>query len=535
MFKKKEQKKEKALSTKFTVVFWLIVILLVFVGVALYVSLMPFNIHSFNFWFVIDVAVSAICFIAIIVKSGTNIFHKQKIFDKAEKRLLLAIIFCNVLLVIGSFIGTPLLGGLNDYKNRMEPITSDLTILDEFDESQVQIIDKDSATSLGDRVFGELGSETVSQFDVSDNYASVVVNGTMYRLTPVEYSGFVKWISTRKNGIPGYISVNVTTGEALFHKVSSGMKYSPGAYLNEDLYRHIYFKYPTLILGNSKFEVDDNWNPYWVTQVLSYTWVDKAKDVKGVVITDPVTGDVQYYDADKAPAWVDNIYDAKLICDQYTDYSRYQHGLVNISKKGVTTTTEDYAYLQRNGQLYIYTGITSVGNDESNVGFIYASLHSKEILYFVSAGAEEFSARASAEGAVQEKRYNSIFPTMVMINGEPVYFMGLKDNAGLIKSYAFVSYKNYQTVGIGSSVQEALIAYKKAAGATTGGDSEEKAIIVADVKTAVINGNTIYYIRTEDDQYYQVSINVSDMLPFVEAGDELNVVISGSTITQIKH
>ena len=499
--------------------------------VFLYFSCKPsINIHSIGFWFFLLFSLAPIALISLDYSINPKTFFT----NKKNLGLISLVALVGLVIVLAGFIGTPLLGGLNAYRNRITiPESSDFAEIEEFDQRQVQIIDKNIAMSLADRVFGEMGAEIVSQHQISNNYASVVVNNTMYRITPVEYSGFIKWLSTKNKGTPGFISVNVTTGDTEFHELEEGLKYTQNACFLSNLNLHLRLKYPTFIFGTTKFEVDDNWHPYWVSEVMSYRFIGRAEDVKGVVITDPVTGECEYYDVKDVPSWVDNVYSATLISEQYNSYGELVNGLFNFSQKGITAVTDDYAYLQKDGHLWMYTGVTSVGNDESNVGFIYVDLQDKDVIYIVSAGAEEYSARASAEGAVQEKGYEAVFPTMVNINGEPVYFMGLKDYAGLIKSYAFVSYKNYQKVGIGTTVNEALKNYT-GKNVIDNDSTSEKQIVIAQIESAVIDGNTTYFIKTKDNEYYRCSIEISDQLPFIKVGDKLDVLVSENIIAEIK-
>ena len=169
----------------------------------------------------------------------------------------------------------------------------------------------------------------------------------------------------------------------------------------------------------------------------------------------------------------------------------------------------------------------------SNVGFIYVDLQDKDVIYIVSAGAEEYSARASAEGAIQEKGYISVFPTMVNIDNEPVYFMGLKDNAGLIKAYAFVSYKNYQKVAVGNTVEEALRNYTGKNNYVSS-ETEEKTIEVSEIASAVVDGFTIYYIKDTNNDCYSCSIEISEKLPFIKQGDIFKALVNNKQIVEIK-
>ena len=498
--------------------------------VFLYFTFQPaINIHSFGFWSFLLIGLVPFGIISL------DFSNKNGFISSARNKTIFTIIVIVIAVnIFADIIGIPLLGGLNAYRNRINiPESSSINDIEEFDKTQVQIIDKNIAESLADRVFGEMGADIVSQYEISNNYASVVINNTMYRLTPVEYSGFIKWLSTRSSGTPGYISVNVTSGDTIFHELKEGLRYTKNAKLLNNLDLHLRLHYPTFIFGQTKFEVDDNNNPYWVSQVMKYRFIGKAPDVKGVVITNPIDGESNYYDVEDVPEWVDNVYDAQLVCDQYNSYGKFVNGLFNFSQKGITATTDDYAYLQKDGHLWMYTGITSVGQDESNVGFIYVDLQNKDVIYINSAGAEEYSARASAEGALQEKGYFSVFPTMVNIGGEPVYFMGLKDNAGLIKAYAFVSYKNYQQVGVGTTINEALKNFSSKA-LLNSDTLQEKKIQVVDIQTAVVDGYTIYYIKTMDNEYYHCSIEISDALPFVKTGDVIEVSVNNNSIIEIK-
>ena len=199
-----------------------------------------------------------------------------------------------------------------------------------------------------------------------------------------------------------------------------------------------------------------------------------------------------------------------------------------FSKKGIVEFTDDYAYVQFNDHVHIYTGVTSVGKDESNVGFAYVDLRDGSIDYVRRAGAEEYSARSSAEGAVQQYHYTAIFPSMVNVKGIPTYFMGLVDGANLIKSYAFVSYENYQNVATGTSVEEAYRNYLKLYnedGSISGKEQAEKSFVVAEVRSIVQNGNTIILLLSEDNTIYWYDMSDGDLTAsFIAQGDTVKVM-----------
>ena len=104
--------------------------------------------------------------------------------------------------------------------------------------------------------------------------------------------------------------------------------------------------------------------------------------------------------------------------------------------------------------VYMYTGITSAGGDQSNVGFLLSNQRTKETRYYHAPGAIEESARDSAEGVVQDLRYTTTFPLLLNVAGEPTYFMSLKDASQLVKMYAMVNVEQYQLVATGTTVSE---------------------------------------------------------------------------------
>ena len=120
------------------------------------------------------------------------------------------------------------------------------------DFNALPLLDKDSSQKLGDRVMGQL-PELVSQFYVSNLYTQINYNNNIARVTPLEYNGFIKYLTNRKDGVKGYIVVNSVTGESSLSKLEEGMKYMPSAYFFENLYRKLRFTYPTLIFDTFSY------------------------------------------------------------------------------------------------------------------------------------------------------------------------------------------------------------------------------------------------------------------------------------------
>lgn len=524
-----------------------ILITLVISFILFYLFLPPLNIHVIEFWvfiifiFCIFMALNFFTFIGYVSLKGNLSTIKLSKGFKISLGIIPAII---VLIILTNIIFSPMFSS-KSYANRIKINEGKVfeEEVKEVDLNKVPLLDKDSTAKIGDRVMGEM-TDLVSQFTVSNLYTQINYNDKIVRVTPLEYDGMIKYFTNRGKGITGYIIVDSVTGKAELVRLKKGMKYMPSAMFNENLYRKLRFSYPTEVFGDENFELDNEGNPYWIVPTLKYTGVGLKEEVSGLIILDPITGKSKKYDVDKVPSWVDHVYSANLIMEQVNDWGLYNGGFLNsiFGQKNVVATTEGYNYLIQDDDVYLYTGITSVASDESNLGFILTNMRTKDTNYYLIPGAEEFSAMASAEGQVQQMNYNSTFPLLINLNGKATYLVSLKDNAGLVKMYAFVDVQNYQKVVV-TDAQEGILRakenYLKNSGIKKDAQLIEGSIGIKNISTAYIDGNTYYFIEAYDGNKYKVSIKVNeDILPFLKNGDEFTAMYEDSEnikeITSIK-
>ncbi len=519
-----------------------IFITLITLGVALflyYFMLPPLNLTSPLFW----TYVFMIIILLIILTSFSNldyfIHHRHMEMSKVSLYLSISI---PILLVLGfaiNFIVSPLFNA-KSYSERIKvdethDFSSDVALVD---FTKTPLIDRESSEKLGDRKMGEFTS-WVSQFYVSDIYSQINYNNEIVRVTPLEYAGLIKYFTNRKEGIKGYIKVNSVDGSASLEELSEGMRYMPSAYFFENLNRKLRLSYPTAIFDEASFEIDNDGHPYWIVPTIKYIGIGMKKEINGVVILDAITGDSQRYAVNEVPTWVDHVYSADLLIEQVDNWGEYRNGYWNsiFGQKDVINTTEGYNYLVMDDDVYLYTGITSVSSDESNLGFVLINLRTKETNYYASPGAEEFSAMASAEGLVQEKGYVASFPLLINLNNKPTYLLSLKDNAGLVKMYAFIDVADYQKVVVSDASLGIDVAAEKYLKENTTIDNtnvKEKDIVISKVSTAVLDGNTIYYFTDTDGEYYMANISVNKThLPFISKDDEIHILYNEGEINQI--
>ena len=499
-----------------------------------YLFLPPVNLQSIGFW--LFIAAYLLCvggismMVAYAIEYETDIFSAVTLSGSGVVALLMCI-----LLFFGSalFTANSLANVYGDSNIKEDEIQNYFATLD-----NIPLTDKDTAYNLAIRQMGSLNGDEVSQFELETSYSSTY-NGVSYRVAPLGHAGYFKWLNNRDTGIPAYISVNMTNQNAEIVRLEKAMKYGPSEFFGRDLTRHLRFTYLTDIFGDSSFEIDDEGNPYWITPVIKPTvGVFNGEDVVAVIVTNAVTGENEKYKMGEIPSWVDNVYPSALIIQQYDWYGTYQSGFWNsiFGQLNAVETTDGYNYIPKDDDVYIYTGITSLATDESNIGFIVVNKRTKETTYYKYAGAEEYSAMDSAKGVVQQFGYSATFPLLVNIEGEPTYYLALKDSSGLVKSYALVNVHDYQIVvaekTLKATLENYLVAIGKKAEVDTSKpevekpevnnfDSEIEGVIEA-IKTGDINGTTHFYVKLEgDDRYFKISLANSEKIILANVGDRI--------------
>ena len=394
---------------------------------------------------------------------------------------------------------------------------------------EIPTLDRTSAEYLGDRQMGTL-SDMVSQFEYGGDSTQINYQGRPVRVAPVAYADLFKWLTNRGEGLPAYVLVDMVTQEAQVVRLEEGMKYSFSEPLNRNIMRHLRFQYPTFMFSTPRFEIDEDGQPWWIApRVVKTIGLFGGTDIQGAVLCNAITGESQYYD--EVPSWVDNLYTPALIMQQYDYYGTLVNGFINsiFGQKDVTVTTEGYNYIAINDDVYVYTGVTSANSDQSNLGFLLSNQRTKETIFYDAPGATEAAAQASAEGVVQDLGYTATFPLLINVAGQPTYFIPLQDNTLLVKSYAMVNVAQYQLVATGSTVAQCEQQYIRML--TDKGLTEEEEVpqttaqgVVAEIRSAVLNGNTYYYVRLEEENvFYSLSAVENPTAVILNVGDQVTI------------
>ncbi len=512
-----------------------IVLTILIWGVMYYYYLPAMNIHSQETWMffismaVVAVVVNAFSIVQVLFLNGEP--EKRAEYKTLYKKWLIIPLVLFVVYFGGTLLSSPIIRA-SSYNQLLQVETGDFTTdITEVDYSKIPILDSDSASRLAEREMGSM-VDMVSQYEVSSYFNQINVQDKPIRVTPLKYGDVIKWVTNRSTGIPGYISIDMTTQDVELVRLEEGIMYSPAEYFGRNLYRHVRFNYPTAMIYSTKFEIDEDGTPYWICSVEDKTiGLFGGTDIIGAIIVNAQTGEHEYYDVADVPTWVDQVYDAGLLVTQYDYYGTLKNGFINsiFGQRDCLQSTEGYNYIALDGDVWVYTGVTSIGADESNVGFVLMNCRTKETKYYLISGAKEISAMSSAEGQVQHLGYNATFPILLNIAGEPTYFLSLKDAAGLVKQYAMVNIQKYQIVATGETVGECETAYRN----LMQGSGIETAVPVVDshevegeislLEPIVIDGNTVYLLQVKSDSsLYQVVAKDHMEIVTMAVGDEIS-------------
>ena len=513
-----------------------VVCFLLFVGAVYYITLPAINIHSQGLWILLIVLLIAAAFLYLIKKKPTGSelrrWRKEKSLFGIKVILgLLGIVV--VVFLVGTLLSSPIVNA-KKYQQLLNVSDGEFTTdIEELSFDQIPLLDRDSATILGNRKMGSM-VDMVSQFEVDELYSQINYQDRPVRVSPLRYANLIKWFTNQSAGIPAYVKIDMATQNTELVKLSEPMKYTTSDHFNRNIYRHLRFRYPTYIFNELSFEVDEDGVPYWICPVRKYNiGLFGGVTVGRVVLCNAITGETEDYAIDDVPQWIDRAYSADLLIELYDYYGTLKHGFLNsvLGQKDCLITTNGYNYLAIDDDVWVYTGVTSVSGDQSNVGFVLMNQRTMETRFYKIEGATESSAMSSAEGQVQNLHYVATFPLLLNISGEPTYFIALKDDAGLVKKYAMVNVQKYQIVAIGDTVSACESGYTdlmyengiKLVEADTR-QVETITSTITKIAQGVVDGNSHYYIMVDGSKDI-FDVSVVDFIDIIryDVGDEITI------------
>ena len=519
------------------------ILAIILIGIYYYVTLPALNLHSADLWifFLVLIALAAVVY---ITRKRLGIYEIRQ--SKAVRGFAGVFLVVLAVYLVGSLLSSPIVNAAK-YQSLLQVEEGEFSKdIEELSFNQIPLLDRDSATLLGNRKMGSM-VDMVSQFEVDDLYSQINYQDQPVRVSPLRYANLIKWFTNQKEGIPAYIRIDMATQNTELVKLEQGMKYTTSDHLNRNIYRHLRFRYPTYIFNELSFEIDDAGTPYWICPVKKYNvGLFGGATVGRVVLCNAITGEMEDYAIEDAPQWIDRAYSADLLVELYDYYGSLKHGYFNsvLGQKDSLETTNGYNYLAIDDDVWVYTGVTSVSGDQSNVGFVLMNQRTMETKFYKVEGATEESAMSSAEGQVQNLGYKATFPLLLNISGEPTYFVALKDDAGLVKKYAMVNVQKYQIVAVGDSVSACEKSYASLMNengikvdASAASDIQKITGTVTKIAQSVVSGNSHYYLMLDgSDEIFDIAvtdlinvirINEGDQVTLeYQKGDQTSLVLS---------
>ncbi len=472
--------------------------------------------------------------------------NKKKVMYDGKKSFILFIVgaaFILLLVILGitRFSGSTLFNAKK--LSRQLPITEgtneEFEEVFSYDKSEVKlpIIDKDLAFRLAEQTLGNYGAQYTVNYD-NFTIISVIENGEekLYRVTPLEYSGFFVSLNKMKTGSVGYIKVNVETQEASLVEVEGGIKYLPSAILNYDLNRKLRFNYPTKLFGKYSFEIDDEGNPYWVIPTYKNECALFAgANSTGTIILDAVTGESNYYKIGEEPKFVDRVCDTTLVDRQATNALKYQNGFFNATigaKRDVFATSDGYNYFIKDGHTYYVSCITSVNNnDQTSIGFVTIDLKTKEAKKYLIPGITEMRARdiLMLDESVKAQALDATWPILINYHGVPTYFVTLK-NSVQFQLACLINVSDGSVVAMGNTLDEAAKKYESLLASKGEGNIEEFEItgIVTKLLFRESAKEIDFMIDSLTNEYFVVRIDLSLVARFLKIGDKVKITYQKS-------
>ncbi|MBS5730403.1 MAG: CvpA family protein [Clostridium sp.] len=539
----------------------------VFAGILFYFMLPALNFKSYDLYIYLGAIVASyVVFNALF----SNVFGKPEYVPYVKRRAIVPGIIIAVLLVavgIGYLVSCEFFRA-SSY-SKIISVDTDSNFSEDVEEqtadsfSEIPKLDEDTAAQLAARALGALKDiGSVSQFTIAPENSQINYQGKPYRVVPLQYADIIKWLVNTRDGFPGYVMVNMADESTNFVELKDGsIRYSAYEHFNKLLKRHLRFEFPTYLFADATFEVNDDGDPFWICARLDKTiGLFGGTDVIGIVLVDAVSGECIEYSMEQLKddpnlQWIDRVYDSDLIVQQYNYYGKYQKGFWNslLGQKDVIKTTDGYNYIAKNDDVWMYTGVTSVTSDQSIIGFVLVNQRTKEADFYNVTGGTEYSAQQAAEGRVMDLGYTATFPLLLNIGGEPTYFLSLKDPKNqIVQQYALINVANYNNnkMGVtGTDLSKCLASYiesLKEKGITvdinpddvvTPGTNEDKTPdttkltasgTIADIRTAVMGGESYYYIKLDSNEaYFAIAASKDEGVVILNRGDSVTVTYSG--------
>jgi hypothetical protein len=342
----------------------------------------------------------------------------------------------------------------------------------------LRVVPEESAIFAGEKVIGQLGA-----YYRVGTYNIQVEGGRLVWVAPLEFQGFVQWLSRRTS--PGVIVVSAERPDAAPElRTRAPMRYIPSALLNDNLHRHVYFRYGTEQILGTALQLDDRGDPQYLCTLGRPTIGWSGQRVTAVAIVDPASGAMRRVaraDFGSLPRWVTRVYPPELALRYNYWFGYYVHGLWNalLAKRDVHVPARNEVFgLLTGGDRFVWfvDHTSPMLTDQSMTGFTYMDTVNGELTYYTATGGEFNSAGAenavASHPLVKQGRLVPTQPILYDVFKRNTWVVPLVADSGKFQSLALVAAQTgHVVVGSASSaapVADALATYETFAGGSSG-------------------------------------------------------------------
>ncbi len=393
-------------------------------------------------------------------------------------------------------------------------------------------------------------------YDLGKLQVQTVKNEIVF-IAPVEFIDFWKYL--RGGETEGYFSISATNVNAQPTFVDSKMKYTNSSFFQKNIQRAIYNAHPSYIQsGKAQIEVDDSGKPWYVQTLYKPIGLTNKPNMSKlkVAVVNPQTGNVEFYDTDKAPEFIDGSISSEMASDENIYFGKYVHGWLNsvFGKRDVKipnksgTESNVTPIFDHNGDMFYFTDMTSPKeNIDSALGYTLVNARTGELTYY---NGKKNNGIMDSYGAIEivnkefpEKKWKGSMPILYNIDGNPTWIVNVLDPNGLFKQYAYIKASDSDFVVFGDTARQTLDAYRMQIAqdpsnpSATGDKNIEKRngtvdrLLVSNQKS----GQVVQFLLVGDQTIYTVNASNAPLAIFLKTGDvvELTANISdGSGIVE---
>ncbi|WOV84143.1 hypothetical protein PGH26_14945 [Sporosarcina jeotgali] len=506
-----------------------------------------------------DYRAAAVISTAIVIALGTAVFYYTTNLDQHWSSvwvLLLAAAILGAILDGGVFrkgkiaaaaiavlagiyiLSAPLLNANTKFK----AVEMDQQVeIEAFDETQTPAsVPPKFARNKMKKAFGQVPN--TSYYDLGHLQIQKVKDDYVY-IAPVEFSGFFKWWNGKTT--PGYFRMSATDSADNPKFIASEMTYTETSYFNKQVDRHMRLQFPELIFyGDVQLEIDDEGNPHYIRSYGKFISARNGFDVKGIVMTDPMTGKVEKFALADIPDYIDGAVSPEAVSLQNSYFGKYVHGFWNsfVGKKDVKLPSDEGTeanvspIFDENGHMYYFTDFTSPKEGvDSMLGYALTDGRTGKATYYTGDLEESYM---DSQGALQiiekkfiEKKWSGEMPVLYNFYGEASWLTPVLDSNGFLQNYFIVSAANPEISVFGNSPNDALKLYKTAlqrggssVDGSSGAEEVKAAITVKRVYKERAGDFTIVSVKAEDGRNFLISSETIPEAVYIQEDDKLSIM-----------